>query len=139
MNTQQKITTIALMIWLVWFTYWLVCQDNAKASEEYLSLAQEKARLELEKEEESDWWWVDEYAKNECIKSWEDHQNQRQKNNEKRTQRIEEIKKQMGLLESSQAQKKINLTESWSIMNDTAEKTTDSWWFKRLLMWVGWN
>ena len=141
MNTQQIITTIALWIALVWFSYWIVTQDNARASEEYLSLAQEKAQLELEKEEESDGWWVDEYAKNECIKSWEEHQNQRQKNNEKRTARIEQIEKQMGLIQSSQAQKKINFNtaESWYIMTDTVEKTEDNWWFKRLLKWVGWN
>ena len=134
MNTQTKITWFAFMLALFWISYWLVCISNAKASEEYMNLAQEKTLLEQQKQEESEWWWVDEAAKNECIQSWTDHQNQRKKNNEKRTQRIAEIEEQMGLIESSQAPKKIN--ESKSSMNDTQAETTDNWWFKRLLRWV---
>ena len=134
MNTQTKITWFAFMIALFWISYWLVCNSNAKASEEYMNLAQEKTLLEQQKQEESEWWWVDEAAKNECIQSWTDHQNQRKKNNEKRTQRIAEIEEQMGLIESSQAPKKIN--ELKSSMNDTQAETTDNWWFKRLLRWV---
>ena len=135
MNTQTKITWFAFMIALFWISYWLVCNSNAKAMEEYMNLAQEKTLLEQQKQEESEWWWVDEAAKNECIQSWTDHQNQRKKNNEKRTQRIAEIEEQMGLIESSQAPKKIN--ESKSSMNDTQAETTDNWWFKKLLKWVG--
>ena len=134
MNTQTKITWFAFMIALFWISYWLVCNSNAKAMEEYMNLAQEKTLLEQQKQEESEWWWVDEAAKNECIQSWTDHQNQRKKNNEKRTQRIAEIEEQMGLIESSQAPKKIN--ELKSSMNDTQAETTDNWWFKRLLRWV---
>ena len=134
MNTQTKITWFAFMIALFWISYWLVCNSNAKAMEEYMNLAQEKTLLEQQKQEESEWWWIDEEAKNECIQSWTDHQNQRKKNNEKRTQRIAEIEEQMGLIESSQAPKKIN--ESKSSMNDTQAETTDNWWFKRLLRWV---
>lgn len=136
MNTQTKITWFAFLLALFWMSYWLITQNNAKASEEYLSLAQEKAILEQEKEEESEWWWVDEEAKNECIQSFTENQLKRQQNNEKRTQRIEEIDRQMGLIESSQAPKKINMNESWYIMNDTAEKTEDNRWYKRLLKWV---
>lgn len=135
MNTQTKITWFAFMLALFWISYWLVCNSNAKASEEYMNLAQEKTLLEQQKQEESEWWWVDEAAKNECIQSWTDHQNQRKKNNEKRTQRIAEIEEQMGLIESSQAPKKIN--ELKSSMNDTQAETTDNWWFKKLLKWVG--
>ena len=137
MNTQTKITWFAFMIALFWISYWLVCNSNAKAMEEYMNLAQEKTLLEQQKQEESEWWWIDEEAKNECIQSWTDHQNQRKKNNEKRTQRIAEIEKQMGLIESSQAPKKINMNESKSSMNDTQAETTDNWWFKKLLKWVG--
>ena len=138
MNTQQIITTIALWIALVWFSYWIVAQDNARASEKYLELVQEKNLLEQEKKAESEWWWVDEEAKNECIQSFTDHQNQRQKNNEKRTARIEQIEKEMGLIERSQPQEKINFStaESWYIMTDTVEKTEDNKWYKRLLKWV---
>lgn len=136
MNTQTKITWFAFMIALFWISYWLVCNSNAKAMEEYMNLAQEKTLLEQQKQEESEWWWIDEEAKNECIQSWTDHQNQRKKNNEKRTQRIAEIEEQMGLIESSQAPKKINMNESKSSMNDTKAETTDNWWFKKLLRWV---
>ena len=136
MNTQTKITWFAFMIALFWISYWLVCNSNAKAMEEYMNLAQEKTLLEQQKQEESEWWWIDEEAKNECIQSWTDHQNQRKKNNEKRTQRIAEIEEQMGLIESSQAPKKISQQESKSITNDTAEKTEDNRWYKRLLRWV---
>ena len=136
MNTQTKITWFAFMIALFWISYWLVCNSNAKAMEEYMNLAQEKTLLEQQKQEESEWWWIDEEAKNECIQSWTDHQNQRKKNNEKRTQRIAEIEEQMGLIESSQAPKKINMNESKSSMNDTQAETQDNWWFKRLLRWV---
>lgn len=139
MNTQTKITAFAFLLALFWISYWLVCQSNAKDSERYLSLKQEKTLLEQQIEEESDWWWVDEDAKNECIQSFTNKQNDRNKNNDNRRNRIEQIENEMGLIESSQAQKKINLTESWSIMNDTAEKTEDSWWYKKLLKWVGWN
>ena len=137
MNTQTKITWFAFMLALFWISYWLVCNSNAKAMEEYMNLAQEKTLLEQQKQEESEWWWIDEEAKNECIQSWTDHQNQRKKNNEKRTQRIAEIEEQMGLIESSQAPKKINMNESKSSMNDTQAETTDNWWFKKLLKWVG--
>ena len=139
MNTQTKITWFAFMIALFWISYWLVCNSNAKAMEEYMNLAQEKTLLEQQKQEESEWWWIDEEAKNECIQSWTDHQNQRKKNNEKRTQRIAEIEEQMGLIESSQAPKKISQQESKSITNDTAEKTEDNRWYKRLLRWVGYH
>ena len=136
MNTQTKITTIAFMLALVWISYWLVCQSKVKASEKYMDLVQEKALLEEEKKAESEWWWVDEDAKNECIQSFTDSQEKRHKNNEKRDIRIAEIEKEMGLIESSQAQKKISTTESWSIMNDSDGKTQDNKWYKKLLNWV---
>ena len=136
MNTQTKITWFAFMLALFGLSYWMIAQSNAKAMEEYMNLAQEKALLEQQKKSESEWWWVDEDAKNECIQSFTEHQEQRHKNNEKRTQRISEIEEQMGLIESSQAPKKISQQESKSIMNDTVEKTEDKPWYKRLLNWV---
>ena len=160
MTTENKITAFALMLAMFGLSYWLITQSNAKAMEEYMNLAQEKElliqaneQLNQEKQEESDWWWVDEDAKAECIKSWEDHQKQRNQNNIKRDKdiaanswKIEEIDKKMGLIQSSQAQKKnklLNNSEtsdqniSWYTMNDTVEMTQDSWWFKRLMNWVG--
>lgn len=126
------------MLALFWLSYWLVCQSNAKDSERYLQLVQEKQLLEEQIKEESDSWWVDEDAKNECIQSFTNKQNDRKKTNDKRRIRVEQIDNEMGLIERSQPQKKINdITESWSIMNDTDGKTTDSKWYKKLLKWGG--
>lgn len=159
MTTENKITWFALMLAMFGLSYWLIAQSNAKAMEEYMNLAQEKElliqaneQLNKDKKEESDWWWVDEDAKAECIKSWEDHQKQRNQNNIKRDKdiaanswKIEEIDKKMGLIQSSQAQKKnklLNNSEtsdlniSWYTMNDTVEETQDKPWYRRLLMWV---
>lgn len=138
MNTQTKITAFAFLLALFGMSYWLVCQSNAKDSQRYLELQQEKNLLEQQIKEESDSWWVDEDAKAECIQSFTDKQNDRKKNNDKRRIRVEQIDNEMGLIESSQAQKKINdIAESWSIMNDTDGKTEDSKWYKKLLKWVG--
>ena len=151
MNTQNKITAFAFMLALFGLSYWLIAQSNAKASEEYMNLVQEKElliqaneQLQKDKKEESDWWWVDQYAKEECVLSWEQHQDQRNKNNIKREKdiaanswKIEEIDKKMGFLLRSQPQSKINQAESEYIMNDTAEKTEDNRWYKRLMKWVG--
>lgn len=138
MNTQTKITWFAFLLALFWLSYWLVCQSNAKDSERYLSLQQEKTLLEQQIQEESESWWVDEYAKQECIDSWTKKQEDRNKLNDNRRNRIEKIDEEMGLIERSQPQKKINdITESWFIMNDTAGKTEDSKWYKKLLKWVG--
>lgn len=150
MTTENKITAFAFMLALFWISYGLVCNSNAKAMEEYMNLAQEKElliqaneQLNKDKQEESDWWWVDEDAKAECIKSWTDHQKQRNQNNIKRDEdiaanswKIADIEKKMGLIQSSQAQKKNNQQESESITSDTQTETQDSWWFKRLLRWV---
>lgn len=160
MTTENKITAFAFMLALFWISYGLVCNSNAKAMEEYMNLAQEKElliqaneQLNKDKQEESEWWWVDEDAKAECIKSWTDHQKQRNQNNIKRDEdiaanswKIADIEKKMGLIQSSQAQKKnklLNNSEtsdqniSWYTMNDTVEATTDNRWYRELLKWVG--
>lgn len=135
MNTQQKITTFALMIWLVWFTYWAICQDNAKANEELVAAYNRIQELSWLIENESDNWWIAEDAKAECIQSW--NQQQEKANKQADIYRAEKSRLE-GLIERSQPQKKISDTvESWSIMNDTAEKTEDNRWYKRLLKWVG--
>lgn len=159
MNTQTKITWFAFLLAMFGLSYWMIAQSNAKAMEEYMNLAQEKEilieankQLNKDKQEESNWWWVDEDAKAECIKSWEDHQKQRNQNNIKRDKdiaanswKIADIEKKMGLIQSSQAQKKnkllnnseiYDLNISWYTMSDTAEKTEDSRWFNRLMKWV---
>lgn len=96
MNRQQTIYTILFWIIIVLFSYIVILQPKVKASEEMLQIQQQieelklkNKQLELDKKEESDWWWVDEDAKAECIQSWEQHQDQRNQNN---IQREKEIK-----------------------------------------------
>ena len=112
MNRQQTIYTILFGVILSMFAYIIVIQPKVNATEKYMELQQEKERLiqenkqlEADKKEESDWWWVDEDAKAECIQSREQHQDQRNKNNIQRDKdikanswRIEKINEEMGLL-----------------------------------------
>ena len=118
MTKTQTIYTILFGVILSLFAYIIVIQPKVNASEKYLELQQEKARLielnqqlETAKAEESEWWWVDEEAKNECIKSFEDMQNKRNQNNIQRDKeitanswRIEQIENEMGLIMQSQLQ-----------------------------------
>ena len=112
MTKTQAIYTALIGLIISMFAYIMIMQPKVNASEKYLELQQEKARLielnqqlETAKAEESEWWWVDEEAKNECIKSFEDMQNKRNKNNIQRDKeitanswRIEQIENEMGLI-----------------------------------------
>lgn len=118
MTKTQIIYTSLFGVIITLLAYIMIMQPKVNASEKYLELQQEKARLielnkqlETAKAEESEWWWVDEEAKNECIKSFEDMQNQRNKNNIQRDKeitanswRIEKINEEMGLMLQSQLQ-----------------------------------
>lgn len=118
MTKTQIIYTSLFGVIITLSAYIMIMQPKVNASEKYLELQQEKARLielnqqlETAKAEESEWWWVDEEAKNECIKSFEDMQNKRNKNNIQRDKeitanswRIEQIEYEMGLIMSRQAQ-----------------------------------
>jgi predicted Holliday junction resolvase-like endonuclease len=95
MTKTQIIYTSLFGVIITLFAYILIMQPKVNASEKYLELQQEKARLielnqtlESEKKEESDAWWVDEDAKNECIKSFEDLQKKRNQNNIQRDKEI---------------------------------------------------
>ena len=98
MNRTTIINIVILGLALVGFTWWGVAQNKVNANEEILNLQQEKYQLEKEIQEEKDWWWVDEEAKTECITSWEQHQEERTKNNDWRRNRIQEIEEKLGLL-----------------------------------------
>jgi hypothetical protein len=102
MNKTTILNIAIFWLALVWFIGWWVAQNKVNANEEILSLQQEKYLLEQEIREESDGWWVDEDAREECINScrvsWNNHQNERTKNNDKRRERIDEIDKKLGLL-----------------------------------------
>lgn len=118
MNTTQKIYTALFWVIIVLLAYIVVLQPKANASEkiqelelEKQQLIEENKQLAIDKQEESDAWWVDEEAKNECIKSFEDLQNKRNQNNTIRENqitinswRIEIIDKELGLLMQSQLQ-----------------------------------
>ena len=98
MNRTTIINIVILSLALVGFTWGGVAQNKVNANEEILNLQQEKYQLEKEIQEEKDWWWVDEEAKTECITSWEQHQEERAKNNDWRRTRIQEIEEKLGLL-----------------------------------------
>lgn len=102
MNKTTILNIAIFWLALVWFIGWWVAQNKVNANEEILSLQQEKYLLEQEIREESDGWWVDEDAREECINScrvsWNNHQTERTKNNDKRRERIDEIEKRLGLL-----------------------------------------
>lgn len=102
MNRTTIINIIVLWLAICFGAWGLVAQNKVNANEEILSLQQEKYLLEQEIREESDGWWVDEDAREECINScrvsWNNHQNERTKNNDKRRERIDEIDKRLGLL-----------------------------------------
>ncbi len=114
----MKKTTIWSMVLiafiLVLFTWIWVLKNKVNANEEIASLEKEKwfliednRLLEAQKKDESEGWWVDQYWMEECIKSFQDSQVERNKNNIKRQMqieanswRIEEIDKRLGLLMS---------------------------------------
>lgn len=104
MSKQTLLNIIFLTFALIWFAGWWVTQNTVNANEEILTLQQEKYQLEKEIQEEKDWWWVDEDAKSECVESWANHQAVREKNNDKRRERIQEIEERLGLLMQSQLQ-----------------------------------
>ena len=135
MNTQNKITAFAFMLALFGLSYWLIAQSNAKAMEEIVSTYNRIQELSGMIEEEQTAYRIAEESKIECMTSWEQQKDIAHKNADK--YRAEKSKLE-GLIKSSQAQKKINFNtaESWYIMNDTAEKTEDNRWYKKLLRWV---
>lgn len=118
MTKTQIIYTSLFGVIITLSAYIMIMQPKVNASEKYLELQQEKElliqankQLEADKKEESDWWWIDEDAKAECIQSWTDHQKQRNQNNIKRDKdikanswRIEKINEEMGLIMQSQLQ-----------------------------------
>ena len=104
MNRTTIINIIVLWLAICFGAWGLVAQNKVNANEEILNLQQEKYQLEKEIQEEKDWWWVDEEAKTECINSWEQHKEERTKNNDWRRNRIQEIEEKLGLLMQSQLQ-----------------------------------
>jgi len=138
MNNQQKLTTIAFMLALFGLSYWAIAQSNAKTWTEYFELEQRNVQLENEIKELQSQRWDYEDMKKECIDSYTEQQEKVSKQADKK--RIEqwnnEVKKE-GLLKRSKPLKKTNMNESKSITSDTAEKTEDNRWYRKLLKWVG--
>ena len=98
MNRTTIINIVILSLALVGFTWWGVAQNKVNANEEILSL--QKRNIELDKliQEESEWWWIDEEAKTECVTSWEEHQQERSKLAEKYREEKKANEKRLGLL-----------------------------------------
>jgi len=138
MNNQQKLTTIAFMLALFGLSYWAIAQSNAKTWTEYFELEQRNVQLENEIKELQSQRWDYEDMKKECIDSYTEQQEKVSKQADKK--RIEqwnnEVKKE-GLLKRSKPLKKTNMNEWKSITSDTAEKTEDNRWYRKLLKWVG--
>jgi len=137
MNNQQKLTTIAFMLALFGLSYWAIAQSNAKTWTEYFELEQRNIQLENEIKELQSQRWDYEDMKKECIDSYTEQQEKVSKQADKK--RIEqwnnEVKKE-GLLKRSKPLKKTNQQELKSTTSDTAEKTEDNRWYKKLIMWV---
>lgn len=122
MTKQNIITLIWFGLAVCFASWWLVAQNKVNANEEILALQQrnielEARNIELENliQDEKDWWWVDEDARDECVKSCQtsftDSQNKRSikadwyraekaNNNDE----IEKNKKKLGLMLQSQLQ-----------------------------------
>lgn len=135
MNTQTKITWFAFLLAMFGLSYWMIAQSNAKAMEEIVSTYNRIQELSGMIEEEQTAYRIAEESKIECMTSWEQQKDTAHKNADK--YRAEKSKLE-GLLKRSQPQKKINFNtaESKSTMSDTAEKTEDKPWYKRLMKWV---
>lgn len=102
MNKTTIAITVLLGIIVSMFSYCLILQDKVNANEEILAL--QKRNIELDKliEEEQDWWWVDESARNECMNScqtsWTKHQEERSKLADSYRLEKENNEKRLGLL-----------------------------------------
>lgn len=98
MNRTTIINIIVLLLAICFGAWGLVAQNKVNANEEIISL--QKRNIELDKliQEESEWWWVDEEAKTECVASWEEHQQERSKLAEKYREEKKANEKRLGLL-----------------------------------------
>ena len=98
MNKQTILNLILLWLVVIVFSYTAVLQNKVNANEELMALEQEEAQLKAEMKEDSDWRWVDEYWKTECVDSFTKSQENRTKRNDKRRIRLAEIEEEKGLI-----------------------------------------
>ena len=98
MNKQTLLNLILLWLVVIVFSYTAVLQNKVNANEELIALEQEEAQLKAEMKEDSDWRWVDEYWKTECVDSFTKSQENRTKRNDKRRVRLLEIEEEKGLI-----------------------------------------
>lgn len=98
MNKTTILNIAIFWLALVWFIWWWVAQNKVNANEEILSL--QKRNIELDKliQEESDWWWVDEYAKEECKQSFIESQQKRNERADEYRAEKQENEERLGLL-----------------------------------------
>lgn len=118
MNMKKTTIVNIAIAWLfiVILSYIAITQHKVNANEEILALQQRNIELEarnaeLDKliQDEKDWWWVDEDARDECVKScnvsWTNHKNNRSKvadwyraEQDNNNLEIDSNKKRLGLL-----------------------------------------
>ena len=98
MNRTQIVIAILLGVIVSMFSYCLILQDKVNANEEILALQKRNIELDQLIQAESDGWWVDEYAKEECKESWTKHQEERSQLADAYRLEKENNEKRLGLL-----------------------------------------
>lgn len=98
MNKTQTICTVLWGIIVVLLSYIVVIQSKVNANEEILVLQQRNIELDKLIQEESDWWWVDEYAKEECKQSFIESQQKRNERADEYRAEKQENEERLGLL-----------------------------------------
>ena len=98
MTKTQTIYTILGWLVVVLLSYIVVIQSKVNANEEILALQQRNIELDKLIQEESDWWWVDEYAIWECEESYRESQSKRNKKADEYRAEKKENEERLGLL-----------------------------------------
>ena len=98
MNKTTIAITILLGVIVSMFSYCLILQDKVNANEEILALQKRNIELDQLIQEESDGWWIDEAAKEECKESWTKHQEERSQLADAYRLEKENNEKRLGLL-----------------------------------------
>lgn len=97
--SKQTILSIILFVLMIFaFSYTAVIKNKANAYDEIMALEQEEQQLKAEMESNSEYWWSDEYGKQECIQSFGEHQDNMSKRNDEIRQRLVEIEDLKGFL-----------------------------------------
>lgn len=97
-SKQTILSIILFFLIIIVLAYWAVVKNKANAYDEIMALVQEEQELKAEMDSNSEYWWSDEEAKNECVKSFWEHQDNMEKRNDEIRQRLIEIEDLKGFL-----------------------------------------